>query len=1568
MATKTTVRVRPAIEPTTAAPPVTIEVTYETSAGKRGADAEVEVTRSARFVLDNKFHGEIELPDVASASVRLSALAVDGASLASSTQPVAADSTVTWVLEAGDLATLMAGGQQIPTDQVATTVTRSARLVSTGGPAIDFGRATAAVAAVATKSELDATGLEVLLATQQGTRVSTLEVTGQSLSALTRMAWRPAHVGVDGTLQATFEQASTVGWIWWLIGEHQLVGFVPDDLSKPNTSGVLISLPAVSSGLSSPAVPAGTPVGPTGAGSATPGCDCDRIVPTNVTEVELAENPHIYAEDPGSFCRPFSNPERVLSEKAFSVVARVTQPDIGAIGSSHLRSLNVLQLDGDGPLSRPPQAPRPMASRGRFLSRLRPASPASLDAALTAPIARIAADVLPSRHLLLERYSDLLNRLPAGRRAMDATHPMQWEDDIAQYQAATVALGHILEFRVRWRSNGYSLGTVAKTLTLAPRQTKRIQKIEWQRTERARRTERTQLFDQENDSVVRERDFNDSVAANLNEWASGGSSSDTEAVAGGIGFAIPGLIGGIGGGAGSAHSSSHQEGGRSTTASEQQRLRDSIRRHGDALRKFESTVVNEVTQAETVTGTTEVIRNPNYAHSLTVIYYQILRHLKVTTDFGRVRECLFVPFAVKPFDIQRAYRWRESIQAYVRSPRYSRALRYLRDVATNFATSDIVAGPRANQGLTFIRGSIYVSLAVERPRDTADGKFDSALWQVAQPLLDVPAFGIFSGLAALVAEQRDRLFQAEHAPGMAARWADRIDLQLSDGRTLHADCTLASRYQFNQVVRIDYSVPSEQLVGLTRQSLTQLRVVPHLSLPPGSVANLVRASITYNTDRFEHSVEGRTGTNDLVKPITGLADRAVIALPLDEWERVDERLELRRAVEELVAHLNEHVEYYHKAIWWRMDRDRLLMMLDGFYVPNTNDVSIASVVDREPVAVIGNCLVYAVGAASFLGYGKVDTPAALHNLYADRQPVSDPLLVSLPTDGLYAQTIMDECAALEEHFGNTDWVLNDPDPDLGTIDPILLASRRADNTAATTPTPFPGTIINLQNAPEAPAPQGFAGILGAVTNANAFRDMAGLAGTQANARAALETAAGLATNFGNQAAALELAKLAKAEQGTRSADQKLASIKKAKDAGLTSEGEAAAQTTSVLNAMNPDGGSAEAPHANPAINAAIDTAKNVPGSTIEAATGEGTTRVTIGQDKADNRRGPFIVEVKASRALRCFEPGTNMTGKTKLSVRGSGLPAGADLRWSIPSSETGKYTITQSTVGGVSEVEISGIRPGISAIDVEARDGTTVLQSIKFPLSIPQFVTIDDNNAQINAFIAANTLTAIDAAIFDEAREVIQLLLLSKANVRLLWKSKGGSVPAHVPASLVTTLSILNADPAGGDLYGVSAAGPSGAGVGDTAFDEVVTIFPGSYLSQAAGVTDVDTATNDLVRVVTSLQASDPEVESWLIRIIGRLIGETISHELYHTLLPVPFNHNVDGSNNAVDTRDLMDDGSKRSFLERTGIVALSSLPADFLANLTDNGRASINGLVNPTHLTHINTHFPIPPTPPFDK
>jgi hypothetical protein len=160
--------------------------------------------------------------------------------------------------------------------------------------------------------------------------------------------------------------------------------------------------------------------------------------------------------------------------------------------------------------------------------------------------------------------------------------------------------------------------------------------------------------------------YQDAVGAALRDWAQGSSSSSVTSAAAGAG-AILGPVA-IGGGVAhsSASSQSQQSGGRDSTANEESQWRDAIRRHGDSLRKLESMVVQEVNQNEEVTGTVEVVRNINYGHSLTVIYHNILRHLKVSTEFAGARECLFVPFAMKPFTLQRAYRWRETIRSALR--------------------------------------------------------------------------------------------------------------------------------------------------------------------------------------------------------------------------------------------------------------------------------------------------------------------------------------------------------------------------------------------------------------------------------------------------------------------------------------------------------------------------------------------------------------------------------------------------------------------------------------------------------------------------------------------------------------------------------------------------------------------------------------------------------------------------------------------------------------------------------------------------------------------------------------
>ena len=1146
-----------------AMPRRTAEVTYWRNVGKPpddDPDAPTTIRDVARATLDDRAIAVIELAKAqAETEAVVRFLSDTGSTRLERTIRIGGGGEIALELTEGDLKAL--AQPELTAELPQATVRRLARLVPTTTIPVSFTGADFRVAII-DPANWKKLGLDQVF-NLPAIQTTSAEVRPEALAEVAALEWIPAHIGVGGGFDVLFPKKAGMAWAWWLVDRSNVaLGTVNDNLETSRPDTLALPLPPFAT------APEAVPGAPT-------------RVPLDVTESDLTDNPDVFTEDPGAFCRPFFNPERILGERAFHVILRAEQPAISSEPTRKLPTFPIFDFDF------PDLVEQPVRTR-----------------ALREDVTSLAfADVVDrgavfARPKLPAPYLDVLDRGQRGRDEVTGASPLDWEGDASRYQAATVVRGHILEYRARWRSNGYSLGTVAKTLTLAPRQVRRIQRIEWERLERTRREERTQLRDQVEDEVSRERTYEDNVEASLSEWARGESSSSTSAGAGGFGFAAPGFVIGGGGGHSRASSSSSTSGGRETRAAEEQRLRDTIRRFADSLRRLESVVVTEVSQEETVTGTTEIVRNANFAHSLTVIYYQILRHLKLETAFAAVRECLFVPFAIKPFTIARAYRWRDSIRRGLRDRRFAPALEYLRDVMNGFVGSTIPPGRRADQQIRYLRGSLTVNMGIERPRNAANDVFDEVAWGPLRPFLGVPALSIFTRLREVAEAHRDRLFQQEQAPRIAANWVNTLLLSHTGG-ALSADFTLATRYQFNGAVRVDFTVavPAGQVV--TRQMLTTIAVRATQPLTPGSVANLTSISYTYDTDNFRRSVAPATAVGDLINVQTGAVDPggATASQTPDAWERQDERTEIIKAVQALIGHLNEHVEHYHKAIWWAMDRDRLFMLADGAYIPGTNGVSVASVIERDPIAIIGNSLVFRVSAGAFLGIDALDTPDKLYGWYADKQGRSEPMHVALPTDGLYAQTIMDECLALEEHYGDLDWVLNDAEPELGQLDPSLLLTRRAEP-VATAPTPFPQTIINLQNAPEAPDPSGLAGALQAVQNANAFRDMAGLAGTQANAAAGLQTAASLATTFGQQAAALKLAEMAANSQATKEANQKLGSIKKAKDDKLVTPEKAAEQAGKVLEALPAQ--STMPPFKDTTLAEAVKKAMGVPGSDITA--------------------------------------------------------------------------------------------------------------------------------------------------------------------------------------------------------------------------------------------------------------------------------------------------------------------------------------------------------------------------------
>ncbi len=131
---------------------------------------------------------------------------------------------------------------------------------------------------------------------------------------------------------------------------------------------------------------------------------------------------------------------------------------------------------------------------------------------------------------------------------------------------------------------------------------------------------------------------------------------------------------------------------------------------------------------------------------------------------------------------------------------------------------------------------------------------------------------------------------------------------------------------------------------------------------------MVGARISFRTEHYERGTVPGGIVDDLLtvldrdasQPAVSDPKGALLEFPASAWEEQILKDEIERAVEKLVRHLSEHLHYYHKWIWWRMDRDELYTLLDGYTLSDTDQRSIASVVDRSPLAILGNALVFRV--------------------------------------------------------------------------------------------------------------------------------------------------------------------------------------------------------------------------------------------------------------------------------------------------------------------------------------------------------------------------------------------------------------------------------------------------------------------------------------------------------------------------------------------------------------------------------------------------------------------------------
>lgn len=864
-------------------------------------------------------------------------------------------------------------------------------------------------------------------------------------------------------------------------------------------------------------------------------------------QVDLAASPETFSQDVGGRCVDFTVPNRSLEEFDYFHVVRTTEPQIRGLTLDGRKKApeavarvagNLLSGNSRRPADESRTASRSV-SIGSLFNRFRSSTPTTviaprgairvdvLDKVLRANDELSVASVEDAADLsTLKNLRDDLLRLRKNaptRAPLTANNPIDWDETPTFYEATSIAHGHLLHFKQTWHADGYSLGDLLYSLALPPGHKKEIAIIDWERREVNARTEATSESEELRNSLSHDRDISEIVDSTLTEELRGGSSAKTGGFGGGLGLAgaykgVTGVLG-ISGGMSKSSSSSWQDSSRNLTSSALQQLHDRTMQAASSVRSQRSTVVQSTRQGETVDVQTEVVTNHNHCHAMTVEYFEVLRHFLISEDLVDVQECLFVPLPMDPFDPSKAARWQDLLRRALLERRFLADFEALRRLRSG---TEYPGSTYAHEAITELDGELRIRMTIARPRDPFDGEawatYSTVAWAFWAPL--IPSITPLSIFRTFLQGQpaADARFQERVAPQLAEAFVQQLVVELIDSRghahPVKLDPTLVSKYKagVSLYVRI---APLNGVPAIRRDDIKSIRIRTTRELPPDSKVIVESGTFRYRTSFMDHALFPQSRIlNDL-----DIADPVDVPTPLDHVELRNPRLEDITAVKRLVAHLNDHLEYYHKAIWRQMDPDRRFMFLDGVVAPNSGGRSVASVTENRLAGIIGNSLVMPVTRGLYLdpSYASPPDQRSLLELYkpAERQPSAR---ISVPTRGVFAEAVLGSCVSCEKKDDTLFWRWEESPIDEPTAITGVSAESRRSDPPNLSPTPFPTPMINLQNAPAAPDPTGMAAALQLLSNPNLFRDAAGLTETQKNALATYKQTMETAQSMGTEAA------------------------------------------------------------------------------------------------------------------------------------------------------------------------------------------------------------------------------------------------------------------------------------------------------------------------------------------------------------------------------------------------------------------------------------------------------------------
>lgn len=601
----------------------------------------------------------------------------------------------------------------------------------------------------------------------------------------------------------------------------------------------------------------------------------------------------------------------------------------------------------------------------------------------------------------------------------------------------TLKFADVLDYRQRWYAIGHSLGEIKYSLPLGPGESTQLAVIEWSREDTASRYDDVRGTEFLQHELRRDRSIDESVNAGLSEsqggwsWQGGLSSGMAYNGAGG-------QYGDYTGNWSAGGATSNSSGNRKLKADSLQDLHDSVSQGTTYVRSLTSTVIVRASQAEQNAIQTRRVANHNHCHSLTIQYYEVLRHFRLQTEFVGRRNAVLISFAPFRFTRELALRFQTVLELALLNETLSPCF----DAMGRLSAGDsaYTSSDDATKGTT--------------QADAQDNKYFSGT--VPAPLI-VAADSVYD--SGMLIEKGSKVTVSAEGQGIKFKRGD-----IGDGYGPQGGDQIAQA-PYPVVGTVEYALLAkvggdfyEVRTGATFTAANEGQLMFQFNdwkLDDNSGFARVQVSVTRPTEAKDAPAPKNP------TPETPKASK--------EGDQLSEQI--------LLNHLNGNQGYYNRAVWMLMDRSERRLYLEMALGSNSD---LLSGIDDIPLSVSG-------GLVAFPYDGPV--PQSISDQEADPDPIES--IVTLPTRGLFAEAQLGHCNSCEKRditrmWDWTEMTAEEPPPISGIQPgpqgqmPNLTSSQ------------LPSNVVQITQPPAAPDPTGLADALKVLGTPNIFRDMSGL--------------------------------------------------------------------------------------------------------------------------------------------------------------------------------------------------------------------------------------------------------------------------------------------------------------------------------------------------------------------------------------------------------------------------------------------------------------------------------------------